>query len=603
MLPTMDDRGQGSRSAIYGWLIASGVAAGARACLIAFQDGYFKAGFETLGLTSFARHYAQGFAVALAVFLVARLAWSNTRGTMRFLVALMLLSLTYASVSCQLPELPFHKPGFEGNAAIAAHVVLALVAIVATLFALALPPRRGRVSLCLSWTPLALAILIVPIAHFVRPQAAEWPTRPNVILISLDTLRTDRLSCYGYERNTTPHIDRFAARGLRLTSANAPHPWTLSSHMSMFTGLLPSEHAVSENKRLSSQIPTLAELYEGAGYDTLAVLDSVVWLDARYGFERGFASYRRVHGSAAEKVAMLDTVFDDLNGGPFFLFLHFFDAHSDKSDLPYESSMQDFAELCAWYTGTFTGCGDTGLCASKLLMSLNRKELDIDSETERYIADMYDAGVTTMDRTLGTLFDELEERGLFENSIVVLTSDHGEELRDHGQYLHGTHYQECISVPLIFRVPNQSEAQTSDVLVSHVDLAPTLLDLCGLDSSLVGGRSYAPLVSRGVDTKRRNHVFFDAANGALGARLGDWKLIHEAGETRFFNLAQDPNELENRIDATPAPKELAELRSLIAIELARLNSLTQSRTSEDRDVGLSGEELRELGNVGYAGDD
>ena len=580
--------------------------AGARAVLLAYQDGYFRAGFDSLGLTSFARHYGQGFAGALAALLLVRVLASKSNALVRGALGILTIAGGYAFVSCQFPEFAYHKPRFESPVEVAAHVLCAIMALIATLTLFIAPLRRSKLSFGLAWTAVVLGILLVPVAAFTRAEPAAWPQRPNVILISLDTLRTDHLSCYGYERNTSPQIDRFAQAGTRFTSAHAPHPWTLTSHMSMLTGLLPSEHGVEQEKRLASSVPTLAELYEEAGYNTLALLDPVIWLDQRYGFDRGFASYRRVRGSAEQKIALLDNVFDDLGDAPFFLFLHYFDAHSDVQDLPYESAPSDFDELCDWYDGQFTGCSDEGICASKFLIAANNGEVVIDEATERFILDLYDAGIATLDRRLGALFHELEERGLFENSIVVLTSDHGEEFREHGAYLHGTHYQECISVPLIIRSPNQVESRVSDVLVSHVDLAATLLQLCGLDASKVGGRSYAPLISRGIDTKRRNHVFFDAASGELGVRQGDWKLIHDRREVFLFNLAEDPNETRNLIEVEPAPKQLAELQGLIEAELERLRLRAEAaelEAGQRRDMNLSEDELQELGNIGYAGDD
>jgi len=570
--------------------------------LIAAQDGYLQSGFNSLALTSFARHFSQGFALALTGLLVARVIASKAEGFARRVVFALTLCGSYAFAGCWLPHLPFHTQSLEGTNALVCQALSVAAAIEATVILFYAPFRRNRLTLALVVLTLALAIMLTSIAGLLRGAPAEWPTRPNVILISLDTLRTDHLSCYGYERETTPRIDRFAAQGIRFTRAHAPHPWTLTSHMSMMTGLLPTEHGVEGNRRLSSSLPTLAELYEEAGYNTLALIDPVVWLDKRYGFDRGFSSYRRIYGSAEEKIAMLETVFDDLQGEPFFLFLHYFDAHSDNSKLPYDSSNEEFKELCDWYTGDFAGCDTGGRCASEFLQAVNRNQATVDADTERYIVDLYDAGIATMDRRLGQLFDQLEEHGLYENSIVVLTSDHGEEFREHGLFLHGTHFQECVSVPLIVRTPGRIDPSTTERLVSHVDLASTLLQLCGIESSRVGGRSFAPLIARGIDTKRRNPIFFDGQDGALGVRLGDWKLVESRGETFLFDLASDPAEQRNLIDTQPEPKQLAELRALIEIKLRQIREQNEASSNDVQAVDLSEDDLRELKNLGYAGD-
>lgn len=590
-------------SAILPWLIAAGGIAGVRAGLIALQDDYFANGFSTLAIASFARHYSQGFALALAAGMVLLIARNHLGGVLRGLLFLIGCALGYAFVAGRLPHLPYHKPGFEGNSALVAQALCVLTAAIAMLVLSWQPKRPSRPRTFVAWLAVVTAIALPVVTRVSSSSSAAYPAKPNVILISLDTLRTDHMSCYGYERTTTPNIDRFAESGLRFTRAHAPHPWTLTSHMSMFTGLTPTEHGVDEDRRLSHEVPTLAELYEEAGYNTLALVDRVVWLDQRYGFARGFASYRRVYGSAADKIAMLDTVFDDLGSSPFFLFLHYFDAHSDVDGLPYDSAPKDFEELCTWYQGEFTGCVDATTCASETLMALNRGQAEIDADTERFIFDLYDAGIRTMDRELGLLFEILEERGLFENSIVVITSDHGEELRDHGQYLHGTHYQECVSVPLIFRIPGESTLAESPRLVSHVDLAPTLLELCGLDASPVGGRSFARLVAQGMETKRRLHILFDAGGGDLGARIDNWKLISNRGEPQLFDLDADPGEQVNLIAAEPAPRQLSELQGILETERERLRERARAMEAEDRGVQLSDREREELGNVGYAGRD
>lgn len=586
------------RDGLASWLLAAGLLAGARASLFALQDGYLARGAFELGASSTARHFFVGFALVLAAGWPIRFAWVRFARPVGVVAALAGVALGTLFASGRLPSFPFHTPGFESTRAQVAQVACALVAIAAVTVLLSSPRRFGRLRAAGAVACVVAAVAAVPLfTGLFRAQRADGPPRPNVILISLDTLRTDRLSCYGYERPTTPEIDAFAAQGMRFTRAYAPHPWTLTSHMTMLTGRMPSDHGVDEDRRLSSSIPTLAELLELEGYTSLALVDPVVWLNERFGFDRGFAAYRRAYGDADVRIEMLRPMLDDLGDGPFFLFLHFFDPHSDDDAQPYEAADEDHELFCGWFQGSFTGCiGER--CASKLLKAANDEEVELSAEERRYIHDTYDAGVRTMDRALGALFRELEARGLYESSIVILTSDHGEELGDHGKFLHGTHYEECVSVPLVVRMPDGGSGTVSDALVSHVDLAATVLELCGANRSLVDGHSHAELL-RGEAYGPRSSLFFDAGGGNLGIRRGSHKLI----SGRLFDLDADPAEHTNLLADDEVPELAVELRTALDEERARLAGAARARADEDVSIGLTDSDRDAVRDLGYGGGD
>src|SRR5688572_347105 len=167
------------------------------------------------------------------------------------------------------------------------------------------------------------------------------------------------------------------------------------------------------------------------------------------------------------KIDWIFSLLDDLDREPFFLFAHYFDAHSDRVRLPYESDAEDMEAFAGWYDGAFDGC-DEELCASELLYSMSNRGQVLEGADREYLSSLYDAGVRTLDRKLGRLFDGLERRGLLESSVILLVSDHGEEFFEHGRAMHTQNFAECLRVPFLLRPPG-GQAGRSDALVSLVD--------------------------------------------------------------------------------------------------------------------------------------
>ncbi|MEE9263732.1 MAG: sulfatase, partial [Vicinamibacteria bacterium] len=263
---------------------------------------------------------------------------------------------------------------------------------------------------------------IVPIwGNPVLASSHGIPERPSVFLISIDCLRSDHLGSYGYDRDTTPRIDRLAARGVVFENALSTAPETLPSHMSMFTGLYPAFHGASKWRRLSESTPYLPELLGGSGYEVNGVVTGL-YLAQGFGFERGFRVYRFFDdpGAGTAIDAALELV-RRARGRSQFLWVHLFDPH-----WPY-APPKDFLDRF----------GHRPPDISDLLQNVSQQdEPPADSEAVQHAIDLYDAEILYTDRELGRLLDELESTGLYDRSLILVVGDHGEAFHEHGLWQH-----------------------------------------------------------------------------------------------------------------------------------------------------------------------
>ena len=417
--------------------------------------------------------------------------------------------------------------------------------------------RKGQRAFAL----LVVASLGVPILS--RPQA--WAV-PNVLLVSIDTLRADHLGCYGYQRPTSPTLDRLASEGVAFTDVSAPSPWTRPSHASLLTGLYPSRHGVKTPAHgLDAAVATLAAAFAAAGYDTKAIVNSE-HLGERFGLLRGFASYdyvsewsrwppwRRHIVDSAD--AITDRALRDLAaaGGerPLFLFLHYYDPHSDYAP------SADYARL---FVRPYAGPLDGG---TEQLLEIQRTERPLRPEDRDHLVDLYDAEIRQLDAQLARLFAFLDERGLARSTVVAVTSDHGEEFLDHGSVLHGhTLYQELLAVPLILRGPGIAAGRRVSSVASLVDVMPTLLSLAGVPlSSAVDGLDLSGQWLPDAPELPDRAVFAEADSKNAEpdvkrmVRRGRWKLCYDRLEktSRLYDLAADPSE---QIDRSASDAQVA----------------------------------------------
>jgi arylsulfatase len=350
-----------------------------------------------------------------------------------------------------------------------------------------MPPIERSVSLVLAGIALATATLPAGCGR------GPAPSRPNLVFISIDTLRADHLGCYGYPRPTSPVLDAFAARSHRFSRAYCSMPTTLPSHAAMFTGFHPAQLGVTSNRgRLPDQAQTLAEVLAAQGYQTGAFISSVA-LDASRGLAQGFGVYddgemTRGQRVGANAVALAERWIESVQAGPFFAFVHLYDPHT-----PYHAPEPQRRSLQA---------PDR---AEPRIRGFRPPDQMPSAEQVAAIVAAYDAEIAYADACIGSLLRRLDELERTQDTIVVVVSDHGETLGellttesyafDHGEFLaaHQLH------VPLMISVPSIPGSSVIDSPLSTVDLFATLLDLLDVPKGAeVPARSFAPLL-RGVD--------------------------------------------------------------------------------------------------------
>lgn len=303
----------------------------------------------------------------------------------------------------------------------------------------------------------------------------ETESRPvpvNVLLIIIDTLRADHLSSYGYYRMTSPHIDSLAKEGTRWTNAQSQAPWTLPSHASIWTGLSVEAHGTGCWDRvkyaLDTDLPALPEMMRSAGFRTCGITNCLLLSEA-HGFAAGFDYYscnytgaERAKKAVGELLAWIDT--DTLQEERFFAVLHLFDVHS-----PYEPP--------APFDAIFDSAGTAGIT----YWECSEENIPIaDPDLLAHLVNMYDGEIRWVDHELGKLFSELRKRGLTENTLIIITSDHGEGFLEHGRVDHGNSlFQELLHVPLIMSGPGITVGYVDSLNVGLFDLFPTILAAVG----------------------------------------------------------------------------------------------------------------------------
>lgn len=278
---------------------------------------------------------------------------------------------------------------------------------------------------------VALLIVAAGVTAWGTGALSSPPPRPkNLIVISIDTLRAGHLGCYGYHRNTSPTIDGLARGGVLFEDASATSPWTKPSHASLFTGLYPSRHgAVDMQRPLSSEARHMAEWLGDRGFATSAVLN-VSWLKM-HGLDRGFQDVKFIQPQMhlAEPSPVADEAirwFEQRDKEkPFFAFVHFFDVHGDYKSLP------QFEEM---FVKPYDGPADG---TNGQMLDFMRRQIKFNKQDIQHLRNLYDGGIRQVDNELARVLAYLRKEGLLETSLVVLTSDHGEEFGEHGGLVHG----------------------------------------------------------------------------------------------------------------------------------------------------------------------
>ena len=487
----------------------------------------------------------------------------------------------------------------------------------------------------------AIALSVLGIGPGCRPSLEaenSTPAPPTIVLISLDTLRADHLGTYGHHRQTSPVLDQFSKSGTVFEDASSTAPWTLPAHASMLTGLYPLKHRVlTFDTGLPADVPSLASQLSKAGYRTAAVVNSAWLKKERYGLTRDFDEYLFVDDTQdrrAPNTWITDqaiTWLTDEDERPTFLFVHYYDVHSDYSSLPQYENL-----FLTPYTGQADGtawqiaraslekdyldmCSENydpekcriGTPENYLIIDRNLETIEFNDDDIRHIEQLYDAGIRQLDNELGRLFSTLKTRGILDESLIIITSDHGEEFLDHGRMDHFlTMYQEILHVPLIFHGPNIPAGLRIKAPVSLVDLAPTILSIAGDESGFVtDGFDLSPLIrGESVPHFAERPIFGEASGGLTYAlmmgqvfpifrslRVGNHKLIHNTKDRRWslYDLDKDPGETQDLAHQNP------EILGVLKKQMEqRYKNFDPSPEPASR-VDLKDEELEHLRALGY----
>jgi len=429
-----------------------------------------------------------------------------------------------------------------------------------------------------------------------REKANKEPV--NIILISLDTLRADRLGCYGYHRSTSPVLDNLASRSLVFENFMATSPWTLPSHGSMLTGLYPSRHGMRTYKnRLLSGVKTLTDVLKEHGFSTAAVVNSM-YLIPKYGFDKGFDDFIYVKEDFAQRepsevgqVAL--RLLGQKRPRPFFLFLHYYDLHSDYCSL---------GEYEKQFVRPYDGIAD-GTTAQ--LVNFYAGEVSFDQAAAQHLNDLYDASIRQLDDMLGNLFAYLEKEKLIDETLLIVTSDHGEEFMDHGGVLHGrTQFEELLHIPLIMRGPGIPESKRLKELASLVDIMPTILSyagIAGIDS--LEGINLCPLWQERDYKLPRRYLFSEASELITPQRDLRYDIVRAVRHPRYKLIHNKLTDEANLYDLHNDPKETTDVAgehaSLAQSMMAQLQSFMETDRTGNEVPPLTPEEIQKLKGLGY----
>ncbi|HTF88960.1 MAG TPA: sulfatase [Planctomycetota bacterium] len=478
--------------------------------------------------------------------------------------------------------------------------------------------------------------------------------RPNILVISVDTLRSDHLGCYGYPRATSPAIDAIAKQGTVFQNAWSSSSWTLPAHATMLTGLPVSAHAqcdwdLAATERFANHLPRgryISEDLERAGYDT-AGFYSCIYLEPKFGFGPGFQTWerayhsvhsepgiaerwdsarkagdteemRRIHDEnpalfdveARSAPAAIDSALRWLGGrksdaDPFFLFVHVYDAHTPYTPPP------PFDRFDPEYQGTIDGrrLGDAD---SPVHAGMDPRDLE-------HVIALYDGEIAAIDDVLERLFAELERSGAADDTLLILTSDHGEEFFEHGGKQHGGNlYRETLQVPLIVKWPGHMAAGARCATTTGlIDIAPTLRAAAGLDADKNLPGADLRELARGKSGPGSRRIV-----GELTIRRGPepiWMATlidgreqtivrmpgSEGWSAERFDLVLDPRERAEPLHfdaASPQAARLLEDLDSTRSELHRLRERAPARGSRQASDGVvHAQERMALKALGYTG--
>jgi len=440
--------------------------------------------------------------------------------------------------------------------------------------------------------------------------AAAGRPSPNIVFIMIDTLRSDHVGCYGYRRDTTPHVDRFAGEGVRFAQMVSASGWTKPSLMTMFTSLPPTLHgATRARNKLRDGVTTLAAELKRAGYQTVGFCSNPT-ASGTFGFKRGFDVYDDFTIPLAcdlnlfqdfddqQRIQTIETSphvnrlalrwLEKKRKGKFFLFLLYLDPHADYSPPPpydtmFDSDYKGFADGASVYPG--------------------KKKTHLTERDKEHVVALYDGEIRYTDEHVGKLLRKLDELKLVDNTIVLIIGDHGEEFWDHGKTLHGhSLYEELTRVPWILRYPPKVKAGTVvREQVCHADVMPTLLDLAGLSvPAQCRGQSLVKRLIQGRPLDGRCAFLETETRDRIRAiRVPGRKFLvrPDSGVKELYDLTADPHERTNLIDSPP--EWATPLMSRFDRWWAHVRTSEKAMAEGGRPADLDKKTLKHLKGLGY----
>jgi arylsulfatase A-like enzyme len=450
------------------------------------------------------------------------------------------------------------------------------------------------------------------------------------VLVSLDALSALHVGAYGYERDTTPALDAIAERGTLFERAWSQQLWTLTSHVTMMTGLYVATHGASRLAPMHERATTLAEILSAQGFATAAFTGAGGYMKPDFGLGRGFDVYAvnaSIGSGAGSPAAWLRQQAVRRERDPahrFFLFVHFYDIHSDEgTDVPY-AAPERYRERFLPDGLAWRRRGDTRLLAAL------READDVDASDRAALRDLYDAEVLHADQErLAPLASLLDALDLADDTLLIVTSDHGEELLEHGGTTHGQPYEEAARVPLVLRGPGIPAGARIAARAELVDLLPTVLDALELPvPPHVQGESLLPLIAGDAPRTPGAHVDgrWPAMLGSLPSAIArdedgvPWTLVAKvgrrnpervapeapgfflAGPTELYRLDRDPGQQHDL--AAEEPERAARLGAALVAWHERTHAagrrLADEQTASPAEPILSDAERERLRAIGYA---
>jgi len=437
--------------------------------------------------------------------------------------------------------------------------------------------------------PLAAVLGLVALLVLGGGCTGETAPPRNLILISIDTLRADRLGAYGYDRATSPAMDALARSGVLFETAIAEACWTLPSHVTLMSGLPPAIHDVKvPTRKVSADVPLLAEVLRDNGFHTVG-LTAGRFLAKRFGFDRGFVyfddgglSFKRALAEAGARIAETDSA------ERFFVFIHTYDVHCPYDPPPAYAARFETRPK-ADHLETSGRCGNT---------HYNRMALT--AGQARFISDRYDASIRYADDLLSNFLERLERLGVLDTTVVAIVSDHGEEFLEHGKVGHrATLYIQSLRVPWLMAGPGLPPRVVHEP-AGLADVMPTLLDLLDVPAPPMRGISLLPVI-RGERETRGDRMLFSQNHWGLplySAVVGDRHIIVDdmRAVARFYDWREDPDERTNRVG-----RDAERNRELWIAARSRFNALKndEARVAAEKVHRGSAEQREQLRALGY----